>query len=231
MHPRFGLSFVLGLAAIACSGSDAPPANGGNGGNGSGLDFSAYDAAVSAFLTERQLAGASGVVVHKDLGIVHVKGYGEYAADRVYLVASSSKMVSVGILMTLADEGKLDIDAPIGDYLSSWEPNGKPELTVAQLVSNSSGLVGLVNNPAYIQYLCQYGDQGTLGECAKTIYTADDSADRKPPDTELRYGGGQWQLAGGIGEVVSGKKWADLVKETYVDKCDTPSVGYSNQFS
>src|SRR5690242_6805466 len=108
---RLALLVALGTSAIACSSSDADP-NGGNGVNASGLDFSKYDAAISAFLTEHQLAGASGVVVHKDLGIVHVKGYGDYADDRLYLVASSSKMVSVGILMKLADEGKLDIDAP-----------------------------------------------------------------------------------------------------------------------
>ena len=227
---HLGFSFVLSTLTAACSSSDASPPSGGSGVNGSGLDFSKYDAAVSAFLTEHQLAGASGVVVHKDLGIVHVKGYGEYASDRLYLVASSSKMVSVGILMKLVDEGKLDIDAPIGNYLSAWEPNGKPELKVAQLVSNSSGLVGLVDNPAYVKYLCQYGDAGTLGECAKTIYTADDAADRKPPDTEFHYGGGQWQLAGGVAEVASGKKWADLVKETYVDRCATSMIGYTNQF-
>lgn len=225
------LLVALGTSAIACSSSDSSPANGGTGFDASGLDFSKYDAAVSAFLTEHQLTGASGVVVHKDLGIVHVKGYGDYADDRLYLVASSSKMVSVGILMKLVDEGKLDIDAPVGNYLSAWGTNGKPELKVAQLVSNSSGLVGLVDNPAYVPYLCQYGDQGTLGECGKTIYTADDAADRKPPDTEFHYGGGQWQLAGSIAEVVSGKKWADLVKETYIDKCGTTTIGYTNQFS
>src|SRR6185503_14114505 len=141
---RLAFSVALGSSAIACSSSGTAPANGGSGVDASGLDFSKYDAAISAFLTEHQLAGASGVVVHKDLGIVHVKGYGDYTDDRLYLVASSSKMVSVGILMKLADEGKLDIDAPIGNYLSAWGANGKPELKVAQLVSNSSGLVGLV---------------------------------------------------------------------------------------
>lgn len=226
-----GLFAILGFAASACSGSDSTPASGQAGINAADLDFSKYDAAVSAFLTQHGLTGASGVVVHKDLGIVHTKGYGDFAADRLYLVASSSKMLSVGILMKLVDEGKLDVDAPIGNYLSAWGANGKPELEVAQLVSNSSGLVGLIDNPLYAPYLCQYVDSGTLSDCAKTIYTADDAADRKPPDTEFHYGGGQWQLAGGIAEVVSGKKWADLVKETYVDACGTPSLGYTNQFA
>ncbi len=59
---------------------------------------------------------------------------------------------------------------------------------------------------------------------------ANDAANRQPPDTSFHYGGGQWQLAGGIAEVVSGKSWAELVKQTYVDLCDTASLGYTNQF-
>lgn len=61
------------------------------------------------------------------------------------LVASSSKVVSVGVLMRLADQGLVDVDATIGNYLSAWG-SGKPELEVAQLVSNSSGLVSLTDN-------------------------------------------------------------------------------------
>lgn len=226
MFRTFTLVSVLAVAASGCGSTDSQSQSAA-----AKFDFSKYDAAVSKFLEDHGLKGASGVVVHKDLGLVHSMGYGDYEADRLYLVASSSKMVSVGVLMRLADQGVLDVDAPIGNYLSAWGPNGKPELEVAQLVSNSSGLVSLTDNPIYGPYLCQYVDSGTLADCAKAIYTADDAADRKPPDTSFHYGGGPWQLAGGIAEVVGAKSWADLVKETYVDACDVPSLGYTNQFS
>jgi len=232
MHSRpLGILCALLALAPACSSSDGGGGTTASSSSVPNLDFSKYDAAVSAFLSAHGLKGASGVVVHKDWGIVHKKGYGDFAEDRLYLVASSSKMLSVGVIMRLMDEGKLDVDAPIGNYLSAWGANGKPELEVAQLVSNSSGLVGLIDNPTYAPYICQYIDSGTLADCSKAIYTANDAADRKPPDTSFHYGGGQWQLAGGIAEVVGGKKWADLVKETYIDACGTPSIGYTNQYA
>lgn len=227
MVRRLGLFIAFALSLPGCGNSDSSP----SGASPPSLDFEKYDAAVSEFLADHGLTGASGVVVHKDWGIVHTKGYGSFTADRLYLVASSSKMISVGVLMRLMDQGLLDVDAPIGNYLSAWGANGKPELEVAQLVSNSSGLVGLIDDPTYGPYLCQYIDSGTLADCAKTIYTADDAAQRKPPDTSFHYGGGQWQLAGGIAEVVSGKKWPDLLKETYIDACGTPSFGYTNQYT
>jgi CubicO group peptidase (beta-lactamase class C family) len=222
---------LLAAVAAGCSSnaSTTTPADAAADVEGVGLDFGAFDSAVDAFLKANNLVGASAVVVQKDLGIVHEKGYGRFAADRLYLIASSSKVMSVGILMRLVDEGKLDINAPISNYLSAFG-TFKTDITVAQLVSNSSGLVTLADNPLYAPYLCQYESAGTLTDCAKAIYTADDSADRKPPDTKFDYGGGQWQLAGGIAEVVSGKPWSQLVKEAYDGPCGTPSIAYNNHY-
>jgi CubicO group peptidase (beta-lactamase class C family) len=226
---------ALLLVSGGCSSSNSSPTSVARSADaapeapGDGLDFSAFDSVVNAFLTEKGFGGASAVVVQKDLGIVHERGYGRFAADRVYLIASSSKVMSVGILMRLADEGKLDINAPISNYLSAFGTY-KSDISVAQLVSNSSGLVSLIDNPLYGPYLCQYLRAGTLTDCAKTIYTADDSADRHPPDTKFDYGGGAWQLAGGIAEVVSGEPWAQLVKEAYVDPCGVRSIAYNNHY-
>src|SRR5262245_27360400 len=77
------------------------------------VDLRAFDDAVTTFVNANGLGGASAVVVHADCGILHTQGYGSYAADRVYLVGSSSKVVTTGVLMRLADRGLIDIDAPI----------------------------------------------------------------------------------------------------------------------
>lgn len=194
------------------------------------LDFSAFDQAVEQFLVDQSLEGATAIVVHREWGVMHESGYGAFGTDRVSLIASSSKVASVAVLMRLQDQGLLDIDAPIGTYLSDWTGVGKPDLTVAQLVSNSSGMPGLLDNPTYTPYVCQYINSGTLTDCAKSIYTGDDTADLLPPDTEFHYGGGQWQLAGGIAEVVSGKTWAELIDETYVTPCGMTHSAYNNHY-
>jgi CubicO group peptidase (beta-lactamase class C family) len=224
------LVFTLALPACSDSGSKQRSPAGDGGPSAVDLDFTKFDAAVEAFLTEHRLKGASGVIVQKGRGIVHESGYGNFAADRTYLVASSSKIVSVGVLMRLADQGLIDIDAPISKYLGAVD-KAKPDLEVAQLVSNSSGLVSLTDNPTYGPYICQYVDTGTLSDCARTIYTADDAADKQPPDSSFHYGGGPWQLAGGVAEAASGESWSELIRETYVDTCGATSFGYGNQFS
>jgi CubicO group peptidase (beta-lactamase class C family) len=213
-------SFLLSTAlTLASCGSDGPD-----------IDFSAVDSALEGFIAENGLEGATLVIVHRDHGIVHLRGFGGFDVDRVSLIASSSKVLSAGILVRLADQGLLDLDAPIADYLPAEWGDHKTTITTAQLLSNSSGMVGLIDDPIYLSYVCQYVWAGTLDMCARGIFGANDTADLVPPDTAFRYGGGQWQLAGGIAQQVSGKTWAELVEETYTKPCNLNELGYTNQF-
>lgn len=195
-------------------------------------DFGNVSELVDRFVTQRGLAGAGLIVLERDDGVVHEEYWGEFDAERTTLIASASKMLSAGILLRLDDAGSLDIDAPLADVVD-WGP-GNPAITPAQLLSNSSGLVGIFPDPVYLPYICQYLPEGSLQDCAATIFTTvDDDADVIAPDTSFRYGGGQWQVAGAVAEVASGRSWAELIDETYVRPCglDPGSLGYSNYIS
>jgi CubicO group peptidase (beta-lactamase class C family) len=196
----------------------------------SAFDFSAVGPIVDAALVEHGLEGAALVVVERDAGIVHEQYWGEFGPERVSLIASSSKMVVAGVLLRLSDMGLIDLDAPVADVVDWGSAN--PSITPAQLVSNSSGLVGLGPNPAYPPYLCQFLPGGTLQECAASIFTSpEDDADVIAPDTEFRYGGAQWQVAGAVAEAVSGQTWAELIAQTYVEPCGVASLGFNNHWT
>ena len=193
-------------------------------------DFSAVSPIVQDFVDDRGLNGAGLIIVQRDDGVIYEDHWGEFDENRISLVASSSKMITAGVLLHLQDEGLLDIDAPVAD-VADWG-SGNPEITPAQLVSNSSGLVGLFSNPAYGPYVCQYLAAGTLQECAASIFTTpDDADDIVAPDTEFRYGGAQWQVAGAVAEVASGKSWNELIDEIYVQPCGLDSLGYNNHLA
>ncbi|MEM8618561.1 MAG: serine hydrolase domain-containing protein [Actinomycetota bacterium] len=196
-----------------------------------GPDFSEIDAVVADFVEERGLNGAGLAVVDAD-GVVHEEYWGEFDADRVSFVASSSKQLSAGVMLALQEQGLLDVDAPLADIVGdAWGPD-VPDFTVAQMVSNTSGLVGLEPNPLYEPYLCQFlGDD--LEECGRIIATTpDDDADVIAPDTEYRYGGAQWQVAGAVAEFVSDKSWEELIQEVYRDPCGLDdSFGYNNHWA
>ena len=192
-------------------------------------DFTAISPIVQDFVDERGLNGAGLIVVKADDGVIYHDHWGDFGPDRISLVASSSKMVVAGVLMRLHDDGLLDIDAPVADVVD-WGA-GNPEITPAQLISNSSGLVGLLPNPAYGPYVCQFLPIGTLQACAEQVFTTpDDDADIVPPDTEFRYGGAQWQVAGAVAEAASGKSWSVLIDEVYVQPCGLEALAFNNHF-
>ncbi|SDF13668.1 CubicO group peptidase, beta-lactamase class C family [Blastococcus fimeti] len=228
------LVLLASLTAAGCSSDDAG-AEEASGATSTApapeYDFSAVAPIVEAFVAENGLNGAGLVVVDEDEGIIDEQYFGEFDADRVSLVASASKMVTAGVLVRLADQGLLDLDEPIAGYVD-WAEGANPEITVAQLLSGSSGLVGLLPNPGYGPYVCQFLPSVELEECAATAWTTTgDDADVVPPDTEFRYGGVQWQIAGAVAETVSGTPWSQLLEETYVEPCGVESLGYSNHWT
>jgi CubicO group peptidase (beta-lactamase class C family) len=233
-----GLTLVLTVGSVlGCADGAANPEEHGH----TQIDFTRFDQALQKAIDDHnatsasKIAGASAAVVHEKLGVLHTQGYGEFAADRLYLIASSSKILSVGVLMNLADQGKLDIDAPIGTYLTAWGETKASKITLAQMVSNSSGLPSLSevlaaatdSTSPFQSNLCQYQDQGTLQDCGRVLY---ETAPPREPDTMFTYGGSQWQLAGAVAELVSGQSWAALIDSTYREPCAVPTLGYTNQF-
>jgi len=189
-------------------------------------DFSAIGPIVDAFVAEQGLNGAGLIVVDQEDGVVHEEYWGEFGADRISMIASSSKMISAAVLMRLDDDGLLDVDAPVADVVE-WGA-GNPTVTPAQLISNSSGLIGLQDGFGYESYLCQFIPAGTLQQCAEQIFTtSDDDAEVIPPDTEFRYGGAQWTIAGAVAEAASGQSWAQLVDELIAAPCGLESLGYN----
>lgn len=191
--------------------------------------WEAVDAALAVQVEEAGLTGAALRVVTAE-GVVHSIDVGDFTPDRVSLIASASKMLASGVLLSLADDGLLDLDAPISTFVD-WGI-GNPDITTAQLLSNSSGLVALTEDPTFGPYICQYVSDGSLQECAEAIFsTAADDDKIIEPDVKFKYGGAQWQVAGAVAEVVSGKSWAELVQEIYVEPCGVNSLAFNNHWS
>lgn len=195
------------------------------------FDFSEFDAEIEAVLNEAGLDGASVAIVHREEGMIHERAFGTWSVDRQSYIASASKILSAGVLLHLAEEGLLDIDAPISEIIGDWGERDHHDPTLAQILSNSSGMVGLLASPSHPPYLCMISNLTTLGDCGRSIYTSRDERVTIDPDTEYRYGGAAWQLAGAIAEHVSGKTWNTLIDEIYVQPCELGGLTFGNPFT
>jgi branched-chain amino acid transport system substrate-binding protein len=201
------------------------------GGSQVGLlyDFSAASEIIQDYVDENGLNGASFIVVDRDDGVVHQEHFGELGPGRVAIIGPVGEMISAGVVLSLHDDGLLDVDAPVADVVA-WG-SGNPEVTLAQLLSHSSGMVGGPASQFYNPYLCSVMFVGSLQGCAETIFTTpDDDADLVQPDTAFGWPGtgADYQVAGAVAEVASGKTWAELVDEIYVQPCGLNVLAYNN---
>jgi CubicO group peptidase (beta-lactamase class C family) len=200
------------------------------------FDDAVLDALARLVDSDPPVRGVVGIVVHPDGGVVHARGYGDLAPERRFLLGGASMVISAGVLMRLVEQGLLSLDAPIAGALSAWGEH-KAGVTLAQLLSASAGLPSSAELRTaefgeagrFAVHLCQRREGGTLAECGRAIYQDDTPENNLPPDSVYAGGGSAYQLAGALAEQVSGKRWSELVRETYAP-CGLNTLGYTNQY-
>jgi len=112
-------------------------------------------------LKNYEIPGASIALVHKGklvwsaaYGYADIKDNRKMTLDAVYRVESISKSVTAWGVMKLVEEGLIDLDVPVQQYLVNWKlPEFKfseKKVTVRRLLSNSAGLtLGTIGEEYY----------------------------------------------------------------------------------
>lgn len=185
------------------------------------------------------LPGLSAVVTHHDR-IVHAAGYGHGADGRPITeqtpmrVASVSKSFTATAVLTLVDDGRIELDEPVVEQLPEFRmaDDRARSITVRQLLNQTSGLsdTGVdietaekaTSLPEYVAAL----RDGTL------------AAD---PGERWEYCNVNYELAARLVEVASGQRFGDYLREhvfaplkmsaSAVDGAEvTPTRGHNSLF-
>ncbi|QWT21911.1 serine hydrolase [Bacillus sp. NP157] len=209
----FGVtSFVFGLAAQA---QDAPPATGAMSADARPAALADFDAYVDATRKQFDVPGIAVAIV-KDGKIVLEMGSGvrklgdpaKVDAHTRFAIASNTKAFTAASLAILADEKKLDLNDRVVDRLPWFQmsdPYVTREMRVRDLLAHRSGLsLGA----------------GDLLYWPATSYTTKEVVERLRyvPLTnsfraEYAYDNILFAVAGLVIEQVSGKPWADFVRD------------------
>ncbi len=128
--------------------------------------------------------------------------FGSYGVGTQVPIASASKLLSAIAILTLVDEGLIELDEPVSTYLPQFA-GVKGTMTMRQLFSHTSGLPG---------------QDPVLGDLSLTLEEAvDQIACCTPllagPGTQFFYGGVSMHVAGRVAEVVTGQSWRTLFEE------------------
>ena len=113
------------------------------------FDSSALNNALVRWAEKKNLAGVSAAIMSRD-GLIYSFNYGWRDAactlpvdnDTMFGIASMSKSLTALCACILASEGRLDLDAPVCDFLPSFSVAGQPpeSVTVRHLAMHTSGI-------------------------------------------------------------------------------------------
>lgn len=172
-------------------------------------DFSAIDQVVQAELQRTHTPGAAIAIIQGDR-VVFAKGYGSASSasvtpitpDTLFRLGSTTKMFTAAALVTLADRGKLKLDAPIGEVVAGLNPE-LARVTAHQLLSQSAGIRDFA--APFVSQEDEALGRNVRSWGADVFFT-------KPGKIYSYSSPGYW-LAGFVSEAVHGKPYADALEE------------------
>ncbi|QNE17684.1 beta-lactamase family protein [Kribbella qitaiheensis] len=104
-----------------------------------------------ALITEHEVPGTAvgvlfgGEVIDHAAGVLSTATGVETNADSVFQIGSITKVWTTTLVMQLVDEGKVDLDKPLRDYLPEFvlgDDEAAAAITIRQLLSHTSGFEG-----------------------------------------------------------------------------------------
>ena len=173
----------------------------------------------------RAAQGPAGRVLWEGASGEAVRGGPAMPADANFEIASTSKAFTAALVLRLAEEGTLDLDAPISTYLPPSYTQGLlvidghdygPELTLRQLLSHTAGLPDYWNDPPWIipgvnAFLFDYiRDPDRFWTPEEILAYVPDLDPIFVPGTGWHYSDTGFLLAGMIAERVTGLSLQDL---------------------
>lgn len=182
-------------------------------------DTAGFLAAATAKLKAESMGNAAFILVEngRPVGEAFLSKGAPVDRNTQFQVASLSKWATAWGVMTLVEQGKLDLDAPVSRYLTRWQlPPGEfdnDEVTVRRLLSHTAGLTDGLGYAGF--------EPGKpLQTLEASLTRAADASPGADGVTKVGKAPGQWDYSGGgytllqlLIEEVSGKPFNTYMTE------------------
>ena len=167
-------------------------------------------------------------VVARAFGVCDRRQQRTFQKDTICWIASLTKPVTAAAAMTLVEQGKLDLDAPIEVYLPEFRrqttKNGQHRtVTVRQLMCHSSGIQSSVPLRPRFFFQQSWYDRSLkeiVPAVAKTHLVFD-------PGSQVQYSNAAPYVLGRIVELLSGESFEDYVGSKILEPLNMLDTGFS----
>ncbi|UCG85791.1 MAG: serine hydrolase [Gemmatimonadota bacterium] len=176
----------------------------------------------------RQFNGA--VLVGQHGNVIYEGGFG-YAnmdwqipntPDTKFRIGSVTKQFTAAVILNLAEQGKLDLEGTITDYLPDYPSDVGGKVTIHQLLTHSSGI------PSYTG-LPDFDEMARDRYAPDSFITVFSELDLEfEPGSAFRYNNSGYFLLGVIIERVTGTSYEEALRTMVLDPLGLDETGYDH---
>ena len=196
------------------------------------VDAQELEKQIGAFLSATYSADEPGatVIAVRDGKVVYRGAHGmadlelgvPLEPDMVLRLGSITKQFTAAAILLLEEQGKLSVDDPITEFLPDYPVHGH-EITVAHLLSHTSGIRSYTGIPGWMQ--TKIKDDLTLEELIEGFRS--EPMDFSPGERFL-YNNSGYVLLGAIIEKASGKGYEEFIDEEIFKPLGMKASFYGN---
>lgn len=162
---------------------------------------------VAMKMADHLIPGLALVVIREGV-VVHRRGFGELDPTQAIIIGSLSKSFTSMAVMTLVEDGKVELDAPVQNYLPGmhFDDPRMRAVTVRHLLNQTSGLPARAPRAD-----SRDASLAAHAEALKAVQLV------APPGERHIYSSPNYQLLGRMVEVVSGESFGAYVQRRILE--------------
>jgi len=149
-------------------------------------------------------------------GTVFTHNKGGVTPDSVQNIFSATKWVAGVAIMKEVQEGRIDLNAPINQYLTYWSKDARDarsQTTLRHLLGFASGYTDVTQSEGYMLPLkCAWS---SIQECAEASY--EDFKINEAPGSIIDYNSLHLTFAGAVAEQATGKPILEIIKKNVLE--------------
>jgi CubicO group peptidase (beta-lactamase class C family) len=172
----------------------------------------------------------NGSILVADNGkVIFKKGYGfanmewkiPNEVDTKFRLASVTKQFTATVILQLVEQGKIKLDGKITDYLPDYRKDTGDRVTIHHLLNHTSGIPSYTDQPGFLQNDSR--DFYSVTDFVKKFASGDLQFE---PGSKFAYNNSAYFILGAIIEKITGKSYAEAVKENIFTPLGMNNSGY-----
>ena len=166
------------------------------------------------------VAEKGNVIVRQGFGLANMEWEIPNSPETKFRIGSVTKQFTAALILQLVEEGKVKLDQPMTAFLTDYRKDTGDKVTVHHLLNHTSGIPSYTTPEFFAEFSREsYG----LDEFVSKFASGDLQFE---PGAQFAYNNSGYHLLGAIIEKVTGKTYAECLKERILDPVGMSKSGF-----